>query len=457
MTGTNRKRRSKRSLGLLLLLLLLCALLPLSRFLAGVLPGGGRRQSVPAAGTAPRPGTLRVVVVRADSGEPVEGAIVEVEGLGGGEGRARSDPRGEARLEGLGGGAVRVEASAAGRAAARWVDPRADESLLLAVEAAPRRTGRVRGPAGAPVRAIVRLLDVTGEILSESTTDADGRYDMEDHPRAVSICAFAKEGAPSSAREGDLFLEPGAQVRGRLVGAGGALLRIIVPISCPGRDEPVLGVVDWTTDPDGSFQGELAAGARAYALFEGLPVRLGPGEIALPRRVEARGRVLGPGGAPARGASLLFRPLLGEDFPVPLPGLRVVAGEDGSFAASGFCDGDYAVEVRAPGCAATHVPRVVPGEGPIEIELEAGFRLAGRVVDPAALPIEGAEVIAMGLPDDQGRFLPISVLTGRDGLFTLDGIGGRSARVRVQARGFHPMTLDGLSATGNLRLLLQRR
>jgi len=457
MTGKHRKRRRTRSLGLLLLFLLLFALLPLSRFLAGVLPGGGRRESEPVAVAAPRPGTLRVVVVQAASGEPVEGAVIEVEGLGGGEGSARTDPRGEARLEGLGTEAVRVEASAAGQGATRWVDPRADGTIHLAVEPAPRRTGRVRGAAGATGRVTVRLLDASGEILAEVSTDADGRFELPDHPRAVAVCAYAEQGAPAAAREGDLLLEPGVRLQGKLVGAGAGVLRVVVLLTSPGRDDPLPGVVDWKTGPDGSFEGELPRGARAYALFEGLPVRLGPGEITLPRRAEARGRVLGPGGSPAGCASLLFRPLLGEDFPVPLPGLRVVAGADGAFAATGLCDTDYAVEARAPGCAATLIHRLVPADGPIEVLLEAGFSLAGRVVDPSGLPLAGAELVAWGLPDDAGRFLAATARSGIDGLFSLDGLGGRRARLRVLASGFHPMTLDGLSATGNLRLLLQRR
>jgi len=186
-------------------------------------------------------------------------------------------------------------------------------------------------------------------------------------------------------------------------------------------------------------------------------VRLRAGELSLPSRVEAHGSVVGPGGVPAAGASLLFRPLLGEDFPVPLPGLRVVAGRDGTFRAKGFCATDYAVEARAAGCAATLFPRVAPADGPLEIRLEAGFRLSGRVVDAAGLPLCGAELVAMGVPDDAGRFLPATARSGRDGLFVLEGLGGTSARLRVAAPGFHPTTLEALSASANLRVPLQRR
>ncbi|MGH7162474.1 MAG: hypothetical protein ACREID_03235, partial [Planctomycetota bacterium] len=95
--AARRRGPGGKLLGAIVLLLLLAALLPLSGYVAGILPGGGRR---PAQGAAARAasfaGGFKVTVLRAEDSSPVEGATIVVRGLAGGEAGAVSDAAGEA-------------------------------------------------------------------------------------------------------------------------------------------------------------------------------------------------------------------------------------------------------------------------------------------------------------------------------------------------------------------------
>ncbi|MHC4492696.1 MAG: carboxypeptidase-like regulatory domain-containing protein, partial [Planctomycetota bacterium] len=133
MTQKRRIRSPRGLFGALALLLLIAAMLPLSSFLAGFLPGGGELPAVePAAADDRSDGTLRVTVVGADHRDPVAGARILVERLTGGEAQAESDAEGQVVLEGLGPGPVRVEASVNGHKSETWADPSVDPEVYLA-------------------------------------------------------------------------------------------------------------------------------------------------------------------------------------------------------------------------------------------------------------------------------------------------------------------------------------
>lgn len=451
MSG-ERKRSRSRLLGILALLLLLALLLPLSDFLAGLLPGGGRFRSEPGeAADRPEPGTLRVTVVSSEDRAPVDGAVLTIDGVEGG----RSGPGGGAVLAGLGAGPVRVEVAHDGSVAAAWADPSLQDELQLAVAPPPTRVGRVQRADGSGVAARVALLDEHGDELEATRTDAQGRYELPDDPAAVAVCACASELAPASEPDGDIVLAAGREVRGHLTSGGKGPLEIYGDVPGARGDRRLPLRATWTLGDDGSFLGRLPDGARAWALVDGLPVRIREGEIQPPARVDAKGRVVGPDGAPADGARLLFRPLLDDDFPAPLPGLRVDAA-DGKFNASGFAAARYAVEVDAPGLARTIVYGVNPADGEIEIQLERGFDLRGFVVDSRGLPVDGARVLALGLPENADHPLARSHTDARGG-FLLRGLGGDHARVRVTADGYWPTTLEQVGPDARLRVVLQAR
>jgi hypothetical protein len=150
---------------------------------------------------------------------------------------------------------------------------------------------------------------------------------------------------------------------------------------------------------------------------------------------------------------LLFRPLLG-DFATPLLGLRVEADARGEFSAAGFADVPYSVEVYAPDCATRVVPEVMPGRGSLEITLEPGYAVGGFVVDAAGLPVPGARIRAMGLPEDADRPV-LSAETDAQGRFRIAGLGGTHARLRVTADGYHATTVDRAGRGAQARVVLQ--
>lgn len=444
----SRKSRRPRLLGAILLLILLALLLPLGNLLTGFLPGGkSRAEPANEPEQTDSAGTLRVTVVRAEDQEPVAGARVLVARLAGGEAEAESDAKGHVRMRGLGAGPVRVTTTVDGRKAETWADPAVTREILLSVGPEARRTGRVT-----PAPARVVLVGEDGSEVASAETDAEGRYDLPD--LKGSLCATKVGFAPAVAEEGDLVLREGRLVEGRLIGGGAGDLLVAGLVPSPGGDEMLPFRAKWKVEKDGGFRGRLPEGAQAFGTFRGLPVRIAAGDVRLPAEAQAVGDVRRADGAEVPRAVLLFRPQLDADFATPLPGLRVETDANGGFAVKGFAAVRYSVEAYAPGCARSVLPDVAVGAGAIEIVLAPGFAIDGFVVDAAGLPVSGARVSAVGLPEDAGRPV-IRATADEEGRFTLSGLGGTSARLRVTADGHHATTLDRIPPTNRLRVVLQ--
>jgi hypothetical protein len=383
-------------------------------------------------------------------------AALLVSGLSGGELDATSNALGQATLEGLGNGPVRVEASWNGHQATAWTDATVEREILLAVAPAELRRGRVRLANGKAARATVRLMGRDGELLASVETDENGRYEIEHHRNASSICVEAAGSAPAVAAGGDVDLSEGEPHSGRIVGAGNGELELYGLMLAPDDDGMLPFRCRWPVAEDGAFAGRLPKGVKAWGLYDGLPVPLVKGEVALPERTTASGRVRRQDGSPAAHAVLLFRPLLDADFPVPLPGRKFTADEVGAFdAVEGFAKARYAVEVRAAGCATRVLPDVRPGEGAIEITLEPGYSVGGFVVDTGGLPLTDARIVAMSLPDAGGERPVMRGGTDARGSFRIEGLGGKLARLQVSADGYHPTTIDGVRDLQDLRVVLQ--
>jgi len=458
MTRKRRIRSPRGAIGALALLLLILAMLPLSSFLAGFLPGGGELPAVePAPVDNGSDGSLRVTVVGADHRDPVAGARILVERLTGGEAQAESNALGQVVLEGLGPGPVRVEASVNGHKAETWADPSVDPEVFLAVAEDPKRTGTVRYTDGTPADALVLLLNGYGKELAAARTDRTGRYELADDAEAAAVCVQAKRGAPTVAPRGDVVVDKGVEIKGRIEGAGKGLLMVYGRVPAADGDGMLPLRSRWLVAENGAFSGRLPGNARAWGLYEGRPVRITGGALKLPASAAASGRVLRPDGTPAARAVLVFRPLLDEDFPTALPGLRVEADAQGDFAASGFARVRYSVEVRAVGCASRIVPEVIPGADPIVITLEKGYAVHGFVLDTAGLPVMSAKVQAVGLPEESGAHPIATESVDPKGRFHLAGLGGTHARVRISAPGYHATTLDRVRPDTRLRVVLQRK
>ena len=460
MGRTAKKIFGRRLVAALVLLAILALLLPLSGYLAGILPGGDSG-GTPVAGDrlpAAERGDLQVTILRGETRSPVVGAEIVVRGLEGGAARAvQSDQRGQASLEGLGEGPVHVTARHDGLSAAGWHDPAAEGRIEVAVDPRPVLTGVVRRADGSPVEATVRLVSGDGSELASVSTGPGGRYELPNDRRAASLCAEPKEGSPAAAVSGDLVIESGKEHVGRLLDAGAGKLEVFAAVSTDGEDRPLLVRATWDVAADGTFRGRLPEGARAWALFGKRPFLLREGDVTLPELVELRGIVVRPDGSPVVGARLVFDALLGEDFPPPLPAREVATGTDGTFRAKDFAAMRYSVRISGPGCANRIVHEVTVAREQLRFVLDLGFAVTGSVVDGSGLPVPDARIQAIGLPDDEGERPVLETNADDDGRFDLAGLGGDWARLRVTARGYHPATLDKVVPDQKLRVALQRR
>ena len=78
------------------------------------------------------------------------------------------------------------------------------------------------------------------------------------------------------------------------------------------------------------------------------------------------------------------------------------------------------------------------GEVELNLTIETGTTIAGRVVDDLGLPLEGASIIA-------ANEIVKSARADADGRFTISGLGFRPVAVTARAPGFSAATIGGLT------------
>jgi carboxypeptidase family protein len=322
-------------------------------------------------------------------GHPVAGAAIQVE--------AQRPPldRGTARPE-------RREATAGpdGRFAVSGLSR--GRAFVLTVERegfAARTLSEVRPPLPAPLRIV---LSPAARLAGEVVDDA---------------------GAPV----------PRARVRARgetpLAFAAGSLLPSFL-----------LGA---TTDDDGRFElpdaptGKVSLTAVAPGFLPAtLPLQVASGQgrddlrLVLHRGSTLAGRVLGPDGAPAAGAtvSLLAR---GGPYSGPSGSLARTDG-DGGYLLDALPEGLQSFSAELSGAPpAIRELAVRPGENRLDFQLGDGPEIAGRVVDPAGAPVSGAQVSASA-----GDPLPRETASGDDGSFRFAGLRGGTYRLSARRPGF---------------------
>jgi hypothetical protein len=138
------------------------------------------------------------------------------------------------------------------------------------------------------------------------------------------------------------------------------------------------------------------------------------------------GRVTGPGGEPVEGARVRVR-----------SGGRTYqekpTGPDGTYLVEGVAAGRYRVSARADGLLDGSYPDAVnlaPGErrAGVDIALGAGGSIAGHVLEADGdAPIEGARVTLVR----GGPFGGVTVRTGPDGAFAIEGAASGANTIRV--------------------------
>lgn len=288
---------------------------------------------------------------------------------------------------------------------------------------------------------------------------------------------------------GVITLHPGAAVEGRVVTAGGEPVAgaqvhttrsgarsLHQPGGAPPGGDP-----ETFTGEDGHFRladlhtGEvvtLVVEAAGYldAKVPGIAAPTErPLEVVLERGTRVFGTVRDARGRPVAGARVTARVSRVLEHGVEVDFESVTTDQDGSFVVEALEPGPLALEVRAAGFAPwrrTDLSTSVEGDGgapgelgPIEVELDRGLVVEGRVRDPRGAPADGAEV---GIEMDRvehGLHYPGAerrvTLTDADGWYRLEGLppgSGRLGAKKGPARTEQEVELSALSRRFDLVL-----
>ncbi|HEX6202470.1 MAG TPA: carboxypeptidase-like regulatory domain-containing protein, partial [Thermoanaerobaculia bacterium] len=218
------------------------------------------------------------------------------------------------------------------------------------------------------------------------------------------------------------------------------------------------------TDDDGRFEIEnvppgavrLAASGGGFRPGEASGIELAPGErrdgvrIELQRGGTLVGRVLAPDGQPLPNA------LVQVSANLLWGGIEGRTDGDGRYRLPGLPEGVLQVRAEHSDFVAT-IREITAGEGEIQLDLQlgAGHRVSGRVVDAGGAPIAGARVMLGG---QMVRGLLRPATTRADGSFELDGVAPGLWQLSAAKEGWvqaeEPLRLeiDGPVAGVELRL-----
>ncbi|MCB1037811.1 MAG: carboxypeptidase regulatory-like domain-containing protein, partial [Acidobacteria bacterium] len=213
-----------------------------------------------------------------------------------------------------------------------------------------------------------------------------------------------------------IVLEAGSQVRGRVVdgrseGVPDANVHLVEGgpgLAHQGRMFPRGSGSSWgTTDASGSFvlEGvqagvyELEAVAHSYQRAEIGPVEVVKGrdveglEVTLEKGATLEGRVLASGGRPVIEARIWVEEPETQAFGHRSPAAGDRTDGDGRFRLEGLGTGNHVVRAKHPQLLEGRQEiEIQPGVNRIEIALESGWTVSGKVVDTQDEPIAGAQV-----------------------------------------------------------------
>lgn len=351
--------------------------------------------------------------------------------------------------------------------------------------------GSVVDSAGKPVEGAEIRVNDTGQPVPFRRLEAggepvglsglDGFFRIEDLRAGNTVdLSVARTGyGPGEAREVQVPAEQPVRIVLQAVGAVSG--RVVDPDGEPVADASVRvdfrprtsgGFMAFSgapqadqTDAEGSFRitdvmpGPVGLVAQAPGWQAGTvaDLDLKPGEekrgveIVLSPAAVLEGRVLSPSG----------RALPGAEVHLPPEGMRRSgyhrAGTDGDgrYVLDSLPPGQLTVEATHPdhGTARRQVELRV-GDNSLDITLEGGSEVSGRVIDETGAPVAGAQVI-LGTPD---VFQVLRATTQSDGSFRLAAVADGSYLARAIKEGFAqaervPVNVDGSSVPGiELRL-----
>ena len=390
------------------------------------------------------------------------------------------------------------------------VETPAPEELLAAALASAEHvlTGRIVRPDGTPVPGVALAAGVDPEEAFKVTTaagwnprrlpagqvpvpsprsDASGRFEVPlPAPARDLLVAMELEPCdlqvlqvggiePGRHDVGDLVLEYGASLTGRIVGPDGVGVsgaQVLAKGSNRHWRQPfdVRQLMHWLrssfTPADGSFRirglldpkEELTVSVGGWSGLTLRDLDVVPGQVRdLGAIVLSRGGVLGgvvqgPDGAPLGGVMLHARLQERRELREPSleehrgnPASSATTDEQGRFLVGGLVDGLYALHIEAPGFAMARFEGLITGRTDLTLGVHEGGRalieVRSAVTDE---PLTEASLRAIPPPEAQGLPWPrwgLPVVHGGEaglapGSYAVENIDPLGAGVRIEAPGF---------------------
>ncbi|MES1245768.1 MAG: carboxypeptidase-like regulatory domain-containing protein [Acidobacteriota bacterium] len=405
--------------------------------------------------------TLAGTVVGPD-GEPVTGAEVRVFGPSSLEiGRVRASDQGRFRLVVARDGDYEVLALAPGLAPASEsvtlpAGSAAVQGLRLTLGTARTARGRVEDEgghslAGARVELARSQADelrpdgsAVDEDLYQAETGEDGRFEIPGLPEGwfdleasrPGLLPTALQGLEVSGAQTDLgtvTLRQGASLTGRIVGPdqeplAGATVRLASGESVASGPDGRFEIAD--LDPGKKLELEACRPGRVTVAYESETLPAEPVEILLLPAARLTGRVVGPDGAPAAGASVATssdthpNPPLGPASACPPVGrAQATTDAEGRFVLDSLLGGRIHVWATKAGTLGSGIESLeIPDGGEAEaptLKLAPGATVTGRVLREDGSPAPAAQVFIERSADSL-FFIP-SWADG-DGRYRIEGV-----------------------------------
>ena len=377
---------------------------------------------------------------------------------------APSDAQGRFRLEGIGPAPVTLSARAPGHAIGERREVKAGDVVDIVLFPGSTIRGTVRDDDGRPVGGALVRAEVDrawGQEPPPEKTDPEGRFELAGvTPGEYSIVARQGGRAPAFGRvvvepeteaSVSLVLSGGGFVIGRVVDEQGRPLRgqvRVEEVDALGLSASMSDLVATESKDDGTFAlGPLPIGGLGIAASSprhatrriharvGAPGRTADlGDVTLEAGLRIEGRVRDREGRGLPDATLTAR----SEAPGGRPPVEAKVDAEGAFVLAGLEAGPHRVTAVAPGHARTTMRAEAGGE-PLEIALEAGGAVAGRVVDARGRPAPDGSVSAK--PRDRSPFDERSheaKAEPADGSFRLDGLAPGAYDLEARASGHAP-------------------
>ena len=267
---------------------------------------------------------------------------------------------------------------------------------------------------------------------------------------------------------------PGNVIAGRVVTADAGLAiagAVITLLNDPGTKTTTTGDGSFRLTPVAPEVNDLLIRAPGYGITTRPRVPSGIKElvIGMDKALELRGRTIFPDGRPAPNVELLLYSAATPDADpfsraAALHGdrpaeARGTSDSKGNFSIGGLSRRDWFLRTRGPGIVEQVLNGVVwvrPEIAPIEVVVDPGMSISGKVVDGTGNPLPELEVRVFA---EFGLNTAVSLKgkTDNDGLFAFDGLGKRVFELLAGASSdFMPIRIDQVEPGEEILIELAR-